>query len=166
MIYGSSRCSKARSVLPISSILCVISINYETLKCFREHSLSSERCLPNNKHLAGSSSPRPTVVSVPSSLQAWKWKIHRWCNMGNGRAEGHKEGSKRENSRLQNSGDHRLLQEWRPAAPGVETSCSRVKKGAPPCLWYALHGVVLLSSDLRALEFQTVRGFICTGVAI
>ena len=98
------------------------------------------------------------------------------CKTGSGRyingvtceaaeREGHKEGSTVVNSRLQNGRDHRLLQEWRPAASGVETSCSRVKKGAPPCLWYAFHGVVVLSSDLRAFEFQTVRGFSPTCVA-
>ena len=102
------------------------------------------------------------------------------CKTGSGRytdgvpwetAAQNKEGSKGGNSRLRNvgnGGDHRLLQEWRPAASGVETSCFRVKKGAPPCLpclWYALHGVVLLSSDLRAFEFHTVRGFSCSGVA-
>ena len=98
------------------------------------------------------------------------------CKTGSGRytdgvtwetaaQEGHNEGSIGRNSGLQNGGDHRLLQEWKPAASGVETSCSRVKEGAPPCLWYAFNGVVLLSSDLRAFEFQTVRGFSCTGVA-
>ena len=39
-----------------------------------------------------------------------------------------------------------------------------MKKDAP-CLSSALLGVVLLSSDLRAFEIQTVRGFSCTGVA-
>ena len=49
------------------------------------------------------------------------------CKTGSGRytdgvswetaaQEGHKEGSKGGNSRLRNDGDHRLLQEWRPAA--------------------------------------------------
>ena len=138
---------------------------FETLECFADHSWSSGRRLASRKHLDGSSSRRPRVASVPSSLQDRKWPIHRWCNMETAAQVGHKEGSKGGNSRLPNGGDHRLLQEWRPAASGVETSCFRVKKGAPPCLWYALHGVVLLSSDLRAFELQTVRGFSCTGVA-
>ena len=48
--------------------------------------------------------------------------------------------------------------------PWVETGCSRVKKDAL-CLWYALFSVVLVSSDPRDSEMQTVRGFSCTGVA-
>ena len=128
-------------------------------------SWSSGRRLESHKHLAGSSSRRPRVASVPSSLQDRKWPIHRWCNMGNGRARGTHGGFQGRKLEASNGGDHRLLQEWRPAASGVETSCSRMKKGAPPCLWYDLHGVFLLSSDLRAFEFQTVRGFSCTGVA-
>ena len=86
MMYSSSRSLKATYVFPLLSISCVTSINYETLECFREHSWSSGRCLANDKHPAGSSSRRPRVASVPSSLQARKWPIHRRCNMGNGRA--------------------------------------------------------------------------------
>ena len=86
MMYSSSRYLKARSVFPILSILCVTSIDYETLDCFRERSWSSGRCLANSKNLAGSSSRTPRVVSVPSALQAQKWPTHRWCKMGNSRA--------------------------------------------------------------------------------
>ena len=56
-------------MLPVLSVLFVTSINDETLKCFPDHSWSSGRRLASHKHLAGSSSRRPSVASVPSSLQ-------------------------------------------------------------------------------------------------
>ena len=124
MMYSSSRYLKARSVFPILSILCVTSINYETLECFREHSWSSGRCLANHKHLVGSSSRRPRVASVPSSLQAQEWPIHRRCNIENGRASRTQVGFRRVTRGCKTvetgffkSGD-RLPQGWKRAAPG------------------------------------------------
>ena len=60
----------------------------------------------------------------------------------------------------------------RPASVRLQIGCLRggdgllpgVQKKDAPCLWSALLGVVL-SSYLRALEYQTVRWFFCTGVA-
>ena len=116
MMYSSSRYLKARSVLPILSILCVTSINDETLKCFPDHSWSSGRRLASHKHLAGSSSRSPRVASLPSSLQDRKWPIHRWCNMGNGGARGTQGGFQRR--KLEAS------KRWRPPASlRVETGC-------------------------------------------
>ena len=124
MMYSSSRYLKARPVFPILSILCVTSVNYETLECFREYSWSPGRCLANHKLLAGSSSRRPRVASAPFSLQARKWPIHRWCNMGNGRAsrtqggfERVTRGFKKVETSFFKSGD-RLPRGWRRAAPG------------------------------------------------
>ena len=119
MMYSSSRYLKARSVLPILSISFVTSINDETLECFPDHSWPSGRRLASHKHLPGSSSRRPKVASVPSSLQDRKWPIHRWCNMGNGRA---KQGGF-QRRKLEAS---KRWKRWRPRASSrVETGCLR-----------------------------------------
>ena len=123
MMY-SSRYLKARSVFPILSILCVTPINYETIEFFREQSWSSGRCLANHKLLAGSSSRRTRVASLPSSLQARSWPVHRWCNMGNGRAsraQGALETVTRGFKKMETGffkSEDRLPQGWRRAAPG------------------------------------------------
>ena len=106
-------------MLPILSILCVTSISSdETLECFREHSWSSGRRLASHKYLAGSSSRRPSVASVPSSLRYRKGPTHRWSNMGNGCARGTQGGFQRR--KLEAS------KRWRPPASSrVETGCLR-----------------------------------------
>ena len=119
MMYISSRYLKARSVFPILSTMCETSI-------MKPSSVSLSTYLSNHKRLAGSSSWRPRVSSVPSSLQARKWQIHRWCvcNMGNSRAskthggfEGVTRGFKKVETGFFKSGN-RLPQGWRRAASG------------------------------------------------
>ena len=135
MMYSSSRHLKARSVFPILSILCVTSINYETLECFRERSWSSGRCShePQNSWMDRLAGDQGLHLLRPP------------CKTGSGRYtdgvtwETAAQAGRKELLRREPEDSKRL----RPAYSRVETGClrggngcSRVKKDVSglPCL--------------------------------